>query len=154
VSALAHERSSISEVVSLTRHLERLRELARNTRRDGRPAAEDPALRRRIAEIDARIEAIRLNGMRFLTKQLRGEPLGAETSINKLQRALLEIEIGELGLEIEGELGVLDKDDPAVPDGGHWQRVALGWPEVVIGGGTPHIQRNIIAERVLGLPKD
>jgi alkylation response protein AidB-like acyl-CoA dehydrogenase len=154
VSALAHERSSIAEVVSLTRHLERLRALARATRRGGRPAAEDPAIRRRIAELDARVEAIRLNGMRFLTKQLKGEPLGAETSINKLQRALLEIEIGELGLEIEGELGVLDRDDPAVPDGGHWQRVALGWPEVVIGGGTPHIQRNIIAERVLGLPKD
>jgi len=154
VSALAHERSSISEVASLARQLERIKELARATRRGGRLASEDPALRTRIARIDTRIEAMRLNGMRFLTKQLRGEPLGAETSVNKLLRAELEIELGELALEIEGSVGVLAKGDPDAPDGGHWQRMALSWPEVVIGGGTPNIQRNIIAERVLGLPKD
>ena len=39
-------------------------------------------------------------------------------------------------------------------DGGKWQHFALSWPEVVIGGGTPNIQKNIIAERILGLPKD
>jgi alkylation response protein AidB-like acyl-CoA dehydrogenase len=154
VSALAHERSSIAEVYSLGRELERLRELARRTRRGGRAACDDPALRARIARADARIEAMRLNGMRFLTRQLRGEPLGAETSVNKLLRAALEIELGELGLEIEGSDGALAADDPAAPDGGHWQRMALSWPEVVIGGGTPNIQRNILAERVLGLPKD
>jgi alkylation response protein AidB-like acyl-CoA dehydrogenase len=154
VSALAHERSSISEVASLGRQLERIKELARATRRAGRLASEDPEIRARIARIDTRIEAMRLNGMRFLTKQLRGEPLGAETSVNKLLRASLEIELGELALEIEGDLGTLAKGDPDAPDGGHWQRMALSWPEVVIGGGTPNIQRNIIAERVLGLPKD
>ena len=46
----------------------------------------------------------------------------------------------------------LDKE--AAPDQGKWQRMALSWPEVVIGGGTPNIQKNIIAERILGLPKD
>jgi alkylation response protein AidB-like acyl-CoA dehydrogenase len=92
--------------------------------------------------------------MRFLTKQLRGEPLGSETSINKLLRAALEIELGELAIEIQGSRGALMKGEGVVPDDGHWQRLALSWPEVVIGGGTPNIQRNIIAERVLGLPKD
>jgi alkylation response protein AidB-like acyl-CoA dehydrogenase len=154
VSALAHERSSIAEVTSLGRELERVKALARETRRGGRRASEDPAIRARIARIDTRIEAMRLNGLRLLTKQLRGEPLGAETSVNKLHRAALEIELGELALEIEGSAGVLAKDDPGAPDGGHWQRHALGWPEVVIGGGTPNIQRNIIAERILGQPKD
>ncbi len=154
VSALAHERSSIAEVSSLGRQLERIKELARQTQRGGRLASEDPAIRTRIARIDVRIEAMRLNGLRFLTQQLRGEPLGAETSVNKLLRAALEIELGELALEIEGSVGALAKGDPDAPDGGHWQRMALCWPEVVIGGGTPNIQRNIIAERVLGLPKD
>ena len=154
VSALAHERSSIAEVTSLARALERIKELARGTQRGGRPASEDPAIRTRIARVDARIEAMRLNGMRFLTRQLRGEPLGAETSVNKLLRAALEIELGELALEIEGSAGSLAKGDALVPDAGHWQRMAYSWPEVVIGGGTPNIQRNIIAERVLGLPKD
>lgn len=154
VSALAHERSGIAEVTSLQRRLEGLRELARSCTRNGRPASEDPGLRRRIARVDARIEAMRLNGMRFLTKQLRGEPLGSETSINKLHRAQLEVEIGELALEIQGSRGPLAKGSDLVPDDGDWQRFALGWPEVVIGGGTPNIQRNIIAERILGLPKD
>jgi alkylation response protein AidB-like acyl-CoA dehydrogenase len=154
VSALAHERSSIAEVYGLKRTLERIRVLARSCQKNGRPAAEDPQIRRRIAQADARIEAMRLNGMRFLSQQLKGEKLGAETSINKLLRALLEIEMGELALEIQGAVGVLSHGDPIVPEDGHWQRFSLSWPEVVIGGGTPNIQKNIIAERVLGLPKD
>ncbi len=154
ISALAHERSSIAEVYGLIRQLERLKQLARSCTRNGRPASEDPAIRRRIAEADARIEAMRLNGTRFLTRQLKGEPLGSETSINKLLRASLEIGLGELALEIEGSCGPLAQGDPVVPEDGYWQRYSLSWAEVVIGGGTPNIQRNIIAERVLGLPKD
>ncbi len=152
VSALANERSGIAEVHALVRTLAELRELAAGCRRGGRPALEDPELRRRLARADARIEAMRLNGMRFLTKQLRGEPLGSETSINKLHRAALEIELGELALELEGSRSALAGDD--APARGRWQRMSLSWPEVVIGGGTPNIQKNIIAERILGLPKD
>jgi alkylation response protein AidB-like acyl-CoA dehydrogenase len=150
VSALAFERSSIAEVESLRRKLDELVELAQRSVRNGRPALDDDAIRRRIARFEARIEAMRMNGMRFLTKQLKGEPLGAETSINKLHRAELEIELGDLALEIEGWAGPLERE----VDGGRWQRFALSWPEVVIGGGTPNIQKNIVAERVLGLPKD
>jgi alkylation response protein AidB-like acyl-CoA dehydrogenase len=150
VSALAHERSSIAEVEGLLRKLDELVELAQGAVKNGRPALEDDGVRRRIARFETRIEAMRMNGMRFLTKQLKGEPLGADTSINKLHRAELEVEMGDLALEIQGSAGHLEKE----VDGGRWQRFALNWPEVVIGGGTPNIQRNIIAERVLGLPKD
>lgn len=150
VSALAHERSSIAEVEGLLRKLDELVQLAQKAVKNGRPAFEDDGVRRRIARFETRIEAMRMNGMRFLTKQLKGEPLGAETSINKLHRAELEVELGDLALEIQGSAGHLESE----VDGGRWQRFALNWPEVVIGGGTPNIQRNIIAERVLGLPKD
>jgi alkylation response protein AidB-like acyl-CoA dehydrogenase len=152
VSALAHERSSIAEVAGLQRTLDEVRGLARKSKKNGRPAAADPGVRARIARADARIESMRLNGLRFLTRQLRGEHVGPETSVNKLQRARLEVELGELALEIEGGAGVLDGE--AAPENGKWQRMALSWPEVVIGGGTPNIQKNIIAERILGLPKD
>jgi alkylation response protein AidB-like acyl-CoA dehydrogenase len=150
VSALAHERSSIAEVEGLRRKLEELKELARKSRKNGRPALEDDGIRRRIARFEAKIEGMRFNGMRALTKQLKGEPLGAETSINKLLRAELEVALGEIALEMQGSAGHLERE----VDGGRWQRFALSWPEVVIGGGTPNIQKNIIAERVLGLPKD
>ena len=97
---------------------------------------------------------MRLNGLRYLTRQLKGEPLSSETSVNKLHRASLEVGLGELALEIQGSDGVYGAGSDAAVDGGLWQRFALSWPEVVIGGGTPNIQRNIIAERILGLPKD
>ena len=150
VSALAHERSSIAEVEGLRRKLDELKELARKSRKNGRPALEDDGIRRRIARFEAKIEGMRMNGMRALTKQLKGEPLGAETSINKLLRAELEVALGEIALEMQGSAGHLEREI----DGGRWQKFALSWPEVVIGGGTPNIQKNIIAERVLGLPKD
>ena len=154
ITALAYERSGIAEVESLTRNLDALKALARACPKAGRPASEDAGVRRRIARIETRIQAMRMSGLRFLTKQLRGEPLGSETSVNKLLRAHLEVEIGDLALEIEGSRGPLAKGADPVPDDGRWQRMALSWPEVVIGGGTPNIQKNIIAERILGLPKD
>ena len=67
---------------------------------------------------------------------------------------LIVDELGELALEIEGGAGSLARGAELVPEGGHWQHYAMSWPEVVIGGGTPNIQRNIIAERILGMPKD
>ena len=154
ISALASERSSIAEVHGLIRKIDEIKELARNTVRGGRAMSEDPGIRQRIARYETKVEAMRLNGMRFLTKQLKGEPLGAETSINKLTRAELEIGLGELGMEILGSSSTLMGDEDPTVNGGSWARFALNWPEVVIGGGTPNIQRNIIAERILGLPKD
>jgi alkylation response protein AidB-like acyl-CoA dehydrogenase len=153
ISALANERSSIAEVYGLTRKMEDLKELAKNTTRAGQACIDIPSIRRRILRAEIRIESMRLNGQRFLTKQLKGEPLGSETSINKLHRASLEVELGELGTEILGSAATLMSGTEA-PDGGAWARYSLNWPEVVIGGGTPNIQKNIIAERILGLPKD
>ena len=75
---------------------------------------------------------------------------------SKLHRAFLAIELGEVVLEIQGTAS--QYTDGSAGDGdedlGRWTSGALGWPAVVIGGGTPNIQRNIIAERILGLPKD
>ena len=154
ISALANERSSIGEVTQMFAKLESLKDLVRSTNRQGRPASDDPAVRRRIGEFDAKIAAMKYNGLRYLTKQLRGEPLSSETSVNKLHRASLEIEMDDFAVELTGLAGVqLPGSDEAV-DGGRWARSSLGWPSVVIGGGTPNIQRNIIAERILGLPKD
>jgi len=154
ISALAHERSGIAEFHGLMRNLERLKELARTSMKNGKPALEEPQIRRRLVRAETRVEAMRLNGMRFLTKQLKGEKLSSETSINKLHRAQLEIELGEIALEIQGSAAPLWQGAEPAAEGGHWQRFALSWPEVVIGGGTPNIQKNIIGERILGLPKD
>ncbi len=154
ISALAHERSGIAEFHGLMRNLDRLKELARTSMKNGKPAIEEPQIRRRLVRAETKVEAMRLNGMRFLTKQLKGEKLSSETSINKLHRAQLEIELGEISLEVQGSAAPLWQGAAPAAEDGHWQRFALSWPEVVIGGGTPNIQKNIIAERILGLPKD
>ena len=155
VSALAHERSGISEVAGLAKQLDEVVELAKQATHNGRQASEQPSIRRRLAKADTIIEGMRLNGQRFLTKQLKGEPLSSETSINKLHRAFLAIELGDLALEVLGNASqYLGGDETSGVDQNLWPNGVLDWPTVVIGGGTPNIQRNIIAERILGLPKD
>ncbi len=145
MGALANERIGISESTEKIRHLDDLVALARSSQRNGRPALEDTTVRRKIAKFESRIEAMRLNELRQLTERLKGNPPSSETSINKLLRGALEFEMTELSLDL---LGTACQED------GAWQQAALGWHGTVIGGGSPNIQRNIIAERILGLPKD
>jgi alkylation response protein AidB-like acyl-CoA dehydrogenase len=145
MGALAHERSGISEATEKIQHLEDLIELARNSRKNGGPALEDTATRRRLARFQAQISAMRLNGMRYLTKQLRGEDPGTETSVNKVLRGRLEFEMSDVALSLLGA---------SAQEYGPWQQRSLDFHGSVIGGGSPNIQRNIIGERILGLQKD
>ena len=154
VSALANERSSIGEVTQMFSKLDELKDLVKSTKVQGKPAAEDPAVRRQLARFETKIAAMKYNGLRYLTKQIKGEPLSSETSVNELHRASLEIEMDDFAVSLSGEAGLQLKGGENAVGGGTWSKSALNWPNVVIGGGTPNIQRNIIAERILGLPKD
>ena len=154
ISSLANERSSIGEVTAMYEKLETLKELVRRVPKNGMPANRDARVRRTIAKFEAKIEAMRLNGLRYLTKQIKGEPLSSETSVNKLHRAELEVSMSDFALEVLGPSGLQLSGQQDSVDNGRWARDALEWPNVVIGGGTPNIQKNIIAERILGLPKD
>ena len=106
ISALANERSSIGEVTQMFARLDALKDLVKTTDRQGKPAAQDPTVQRRIGEFEAKIAAMKYNGLRYLTKQLRGEPLSSETSVNKLHRASLEIEMADFAVELTGMAGV------------------------------------------------
>jgi alkylation response protein AidB-like acyl-CoA dehydrogenase len=154
VSALANERSSIGEVTQMFAKLDTLKELVKKSKKQGRPAAADPKVRRQLAMFEAKIAAMKYNGLRYLTKQIKGEPLSSETSVNKLHRASLEIEMDDFAVALCGEAGLALSGSPDAVDDGNWAKSSLSWPNVVIGGGTPNIQRNIIAERILGQPKD
>jgi alkylation response protein AidB-like acyl-CoA dehydrogenase len=145
MGALANERSGISESTGMERHLEALKALVRRSSRAGSPACDDTAVRREIGRYEALVSAMRLNGLRNLTKQLQGQAPGSETSVNKFLRGQLEIPMSDLALSLLGSES---------QEVGEWQLGSLAFHGVVIGGGTPNIQRNIIAERILGLPKD
>ena len=75
-------------------------------------------------------------------------------AVNKLHRASLEIEMDDFAVELTGQSGLQLRGGSDAVENGKWAKSSLNWPNVVIGGGTPNIQRNIIAERILGLPKD
>ena len=145
MGALADERSGISEAHVLERKVEALKELAKKVLRNGKPASEDAELRRKFARYETLVTAMRLNGMRNLTQQMQGKPPGAETSVNKLLRGYLEIPLYDTAM------GLLGNDANTWDE---WQEMSLRFHSNIIGGGSPNIQRNIIAERILGLPKD
>ena len=153
-SALQSERSGISDVNRHANALEDLSDLAARSERNGRPALEDASVRRKLGSFETRIEAMRLNGMRALTQQLRGHLHPSEASINKLHNCDLLVEMSDLALELQGSAASYYGQTEVVIDAGRWQMAALSWPATVIGGGTPNVQKNIIAERMLGLPKD
>ncbi len=153
ISALANERSSIGEVTSMESRLDKLKALLAKHKIQGKSALEDQSVRRKIAKYETIIEAMRYNGLRYLTKQLKGEPLSSETSVNKLHRTFLEVDMADFAIEVLGQAGTLMTGDDAVANG-RWALGTLSWPDTVIGGGTENIQKNIISERILGLPKD
>jgi alkylation response protein AidB-like acyl-CoA dehydrogenase len=136
------------------RQLGRLLALARQVARDGRPAWEDPRVRQSLAQLAIECEALRLTRLRSLTRRLRGEPPGPEGSILKLFGSELGVRIAEAAGELLGPRVLVNAPAPDVPDGPRWFSRVLSARQYTIAGGTSEIQRNIIGERVLGLPKD
>jgi acyl-CoA dehydrogenase len=127
--------------------------LARETRRGGRPAIEDASVRQRLADFYIRSKGLQFTSYRTLSAISRGATPGPEGSIGKAVGAPLGQEIAAFALELLGTYGAL-LDDSVVPQDGIWQDAYLGAPGLRIAGGTDEILRNIIAERVLGLPPE
>ena len=110
----------------------------------------DPGIRQGLAAAHTRAEIARWLSMRTRTLTSKGLPPGPTASVAKLAAAWNLKRNGELALAIQGAHGVLADDD--APRGGAWQDSFLGAPSIRIAGGSDEIQRNVIGERVLGLP--
>jgi alkylation response protein AidB-like acyl-CoA dehydrogenase len=109
-----------------------------------------PAARQRLASAYTRVELLRYLGYRVRTALSRGEQPGPESSVLKLAYSEHVAGLGDLVVDLQGAAGTLSGDDAR--DGGSWQVQFLNQWMSRIGGGTDQVQRNIIAERVLGLP--
>ena len=156
VALLMYERATLTFQRQLQSRvaLEELMRFAREWRKGGASAASDPAVRQRLAQVYAESEALRLTSLRHLTRQLRGEPPGPEGSMEKLFWSEMYQRMLEIPLSIAGPYGMLSGEDDRAPLGGRWPHLYLYSRGRTIAAGTSEIQRGIIAQRVLGLPKD
>lgn len=117
------------------------------------PLSKDSALRAQIADWHIAFEGLRLTRLRAMTSLSRGEIPGPENSISKLIQGLQTQALTSCALELQGAFGLID--DPALSLGkGRFQEFLLHAAGRRIESGTDEIMRNIIAERVLGLPSD
>jgi alkylation response protein AidB-like acyl-CoA dehydrogenase len=135
------------------RQLQTVVELARRVHRDGRPVAEDPVFRDRIAALWIEVEAMRLGARRAAIPGLRAEHPHALAMMHKLLFTEFNQHLYRLACEILGPEAVLWVGDEHAPDGAEWPRGYMNSYGFTVGGGTSEIQRNILGERVLGLPK-
>jgi alkylation response protein AidB-like acyl-CoA dehydrogenase len=114
--------------------------------------ASEPAIRDRYARIYASAAALKYTGLRLMTAISRGSMPGPEGSIMKLGATMAATDLFDLAIEVQGAAGMLARTE--APWAGEWQAAFLGGPGLRIGGGTDEVQRNVIGERVLGLPGD
>lgn len=153
VTTLMFERANFGIVYQLEPLLQRLSDSARRLRENGHTAAEAPAVRQKLAQFYIETQAIKLNGFRQLTQQLRGDPPGPEGSIGKLTGSELNLRVVHFAMELLGPYSQCALGETRGSDAGSWSQRALGSRLYTIAGGTSEIMRNIIGDRVLALPK-
>jgi alkylation response protein AidB-like acyl-CoA dehydrogenase len=153
-ATLAHERNMLGSTTRTQQIFQNLRRLARTQRRGGKPAAADPLVRQRLAGLAMRVETMKLEAYRQLTDTLRRRKPGIAASVSKLVTTELNHDLALAALEILGSYGPLGRRDPRARDHGVWPLDFMFSLGLIIGGGTSQIQKNIIAERGLGMPKE
>jgi alkylation response protein AidB-like acyl-CoA dehydrogenase len=151
ITTLMYERDLLTFIrhISLRNAVHRLVRLVQE-----RGRARDPALRQKLAAIWIGEQALQLNAYRSLTRLLRGGQPGPEGSTSKLFWSQLDQEVAQVATEVIGPYSQLAPETPRAPDDGQWEFYALLAQASGIRAGTSEILRNILAERVLGLPKD
>jgi len=155
-TTLKHERAAIGGADNLGRQFAKLVELAKEMGRTG-----DPLVRDRLGEIEGRVMAHRYTSFRLFSCQAAGEEPGRVALMMKLLLTEIGHDIALLAQELIGIEGLIEPADAGTRSGTSHKRGSNKWLDQIIGslgnsiaGGASNIQRNIIAERGLGLPRD
>ena len=151
ITTLMNERASMGAKISIG--FQELFDLCATLEVNGRPALEDSAVRSKLASFAVRQSGLRCTALRAITALSKGEQPGPENSIGKLVGATAMQELAQYALDLQGQSGVVD-DPELAPLSARFQMMALRTPATRLEGGTDEILRNIIAERVLGLPAE
>jgi len=155
MTTLTHERGSASfgTQVHIKQALDNIIDAAKKVKHHGRPLSADPVIRQKLAQAYIRVDVMRLNNYRSITNQLHGQPPGPEASLDKLYWSETNKWMQEIGQEILGLFSQLDPASSHYPTSVNLQQSFLWSRAETIYSGTSEIQRNIIGERVLGLPR-
>lgn len=146
-SALVNERSGIASGIRADQSLEWVIRTARL-----RGKTDDPNVRQKIADLAIKGSIMRYAGLRALTDSLKKRLNPHLSAAMKLMGTTLVQEFSETGIELLGPYGALMNDEHA-PDNGRWAKQLLYDRSMTIAGGTSEVQRNIVAQRVLGMPR-
>jgi alkylation response protein AidB-like acyl-CoA dehydrogenase len=136
------------------KNVQKMIDMARQSKRGGKPVVEDPIFRQQLADAYIEVMVLKYHGLRSLSTQLQGGTPGPEGSIGKLLWSEPNQRIQEAALGMQGPNSQIMGGTPWSVQDGYWQFGFLRSKGNTIEAGTSEIQRNIIGERVLGLPKD
>lgn len=153
-ATLTHERGMLGDPNSTKARLVEVAELMKRETLNGQRLIDHPVFRDRLVALQARVYAMQANGLRITTARLKKENAGMAGLIVKLQGCELNHEIARLAIDALGEFGVLYGEGDHVRDEGAWQWRYMYDLGLIIGGGTAQIQKNIISERGLGMPRE
>ena len=154
-ATLTHERGMLGNPNAAKARFLAIAELMQKETIDGQRLIDNPVMRDRLVALQARVYAMQANGLRVTTASLERQSPGMAGLIIKLQGCELNHELARLALDAMGELGLLyGEDTPYLRDFGQWQSRYMYDLGLIIGGGTAQIQKNIIAERGLGMPRE
>jgi alkylation response protein AidB-like acyl-CoA dehydrogenase len=153
-ATLTHERGMLGDPNQAEARIHAILQMMRQESAGGERLIDNPVMMDRLMRLQGEAMAMRCNGMRVLTAAAQGERAGMAGLVVKLQGCELNHQLAALAIDVLGELGVLYEGGAHVRDRGAWQWRYMFDLGLIIGGGTAQIQKNIIAERGLDMPRE
>jgi alkylation response protein AidB-like acyl-CoA dehydrogenase len=152
---LGHERGSLAPPDVAENRLNGIVELMKTETVGGQRVMDNPIFRDRLMKLQGEVLAMRFNDMRLLSARInKGQDAGLAGMIVKLQGTELRHDLEGFAIDVLGEIGLAYEDNPYLRGNGSWQYQYMYYLGLIIGGGTSQIQKNIIGERGLGLPRE
>ena len=152
---LGHERGSLAPPDAALARLNGVIKLMNSESVNGERVIDNPIFRDRLMKIQGRVLAMKCNDMRLLSARInKGQDAKLAGMVVKLLGTELRHELEALAIDVMGEIGIAYGDNPYVRGNGSWQYQYMYFLGLIIGGGTSQIQKNIISERGLGMPRE
>ena len=154
-ATLTHERGSLTNPNATMNRVNSLINIMKKETINGKKLIDIPVYRDKLMILQAKVMAFQSNSLRVLSAKLNpGQDVKMAGMIQKYYGTELRHELEGFAVDVMGEIGTLYESSPHLRDKGSWQFLYMYYLGLIIGGGTSQIQKNIIAERGLGMPRE